>query len=934
MGERQNRPNRLLRDVRDSPSRTPQPAHVSRWACVPYTSNGRIGYRERHIRRADTAMARATELRRARSPSTAHPTESLEREDELATLVSLLEDLDSSGGRVALIRGEAGIGKSTLIADFAAALEGRADILVGACDDLLTPQPLGPLWDIARREASVASPLRRDDRRGVMEALLDLVSRRPRPTMIVLEDTQWADEATLDAITFLGRRIARTNGVLVLTYRDGEVDVDHPLRQVIGELPPQILTRISLRSLSIDAIASMTGKTRFDPQELFALTGGNPLFVTEVLAANEDVPSSVRDAVLARVSKVSPEARRVLSLISAIPGGAERVLVDTLIDPAPSHITECVRQGLLQVENDSIGFVHELQRRAIESSLPDDERRSLHAQILAALADGAHPSRLAHHARQADDPAAIAVYAPQAARAATAVDSHREAVDHYRTIGAHLDHLAPANRAAVLDEWAREEFYLDNTDALDLLARAVELHRLVGDDVALARALTFAVRVNEVNGRPEQADACAAEAVSILASHPPSAALAAATSQMSWLRLMRGDDDQRGIELADRAIAIAQTTGDGRTVVQSLVMKGGIQHSADDRRGFALVEEGHRLAVAGGYRYEEAYALINLAGLCADVRDMARAADLVRRARDTAARYEIRSFETYAQAMYAEILLWQGDWVRCEDTAAAVLGAHPNTETIAIRVLGLLQARRGRAGAAGTLQRMWSLAEASGELQNIDPAAAALAEHMWLVDDHDPARVALLRAVVDRGMRSGAVWPSAALAFWMWKLGELPAIPAQRFPLYGLIMAGEAQAAAAKWEARGCPYDQALALMHGDHAAKVRAIHILDHLGATATASRVRRGLADEGVRVPRGRSQSTRAHAAGLTARQAEVLQLLATGCSNVAIADRLFVSHRTVENHVAAILMKLDVASRQAAVEAARDRGLLVEQEPLPQD
>ncbi|MPZ74420.1 MAG: hypothetical protein GEU74_14550, partial [Nitriliruptorales bacterium] len=608
-------------------------------------------------------------------------------------------------------------------------------------------------------------------------------------------------------------------------------------------------------------------------------------------------------------------------------------LVDELVDPAPAHVTECVRQGLLQADNDTVGFVHELQRRAVESSLPDDERRRLNAEVLAALADRGHPSRLVHHARQADDVAAIAVYAPRAARAAAAVESHREAVDHYRTIAGHLEHLALADRAGVLDDWAREEFYLDNPEALDLLARAIALHRSVGDDVALARALTFAVRVNEVNGRPEQAEACAAEAVTILEAHPPSATLAAAVSQMSWLRLMRGDDDRRGVELADRAISIARATGDGRIVVQALVMKGSIQHSSDDRRGFALVEEGHRLAVQDGYRYEEAYALINLAGLCADVRDMARAADLVRRARDTAARYEIRSLESYAQAMYAEILLWQGDWVQCEDTATAVLGAHPHAETIALRILGVLQARRGQAGAGATLQRMWSLAEASGELQNTDPAAAALAEHMWLADDHDPGRIALLRAVLDRGMRSGFVYPSGALAFWLWKLGELPTIPDRLFPLYALIMEGESTAAAAQWEARGCPYDQALALMHGDHAARVRAIHIFDDLGATATATRVRRGLADEGVRIPRGPSESTRAHAAGLTARQAEVLQLLAEGCSNADIADRLFVSHRTVENHVAAILMKLDAATRRAAVEAARGRGLLSKQAPVPQ-
>jgi DNA-binding CsgD family transcriptional regulator len=220
---------------------------------------------------------------------------------------------------------------------------------------------------------------------------------------------------------------------------------------------------------------------------------------------------------------------------------------------------------------------------------------------------------------------------------------------------------------------------------------------------------------------------------------------------------------------------------------------------------------------------------------------------------------------------------------------------------------------------------MWSLAEASGELQNLDPAASALAEYMWLSGEDDPDRVARLQEVLDRGMKSGFSWPSGALAFWAWKLGILSTIPDRLSEFYRWIMDGEWQTAADFWEARGVPYERALALMHGDDTAQIHAIRIFEELGATVTANRVRRALLDKGVRVPRGTSRSTREHSAGLTARQAEVLDLVAEGLTNTEIADRLFVSYRTVENHVAAILMKLDVATRDAAVDAARDRGIL---------
>ncbi len=245
----------------------------------------------------------------------------LERETELAQIAELLDGIESSGGRVMLVRGEAGIGKSTLINRVLADSQDTAHTLLGACDDLLTPQPFGPIWDIAREEASLAQPLANGDRRAVMEAVLDLLTRSLRPTVLVLEDTQWADEATLDLIKFIGRRITRTNGVLILTYRDVEVDAEHPLRQVIGDLPPGNLIRMPLSQLSAQAIASMVEGDSFDIGDILALTGGNPLFVTEVLASGTDgVPLSVTDAVLARARKLTPEARQVLDLVSVVPG--------------------------------------------------------------------------------------------------------------------------------------------------------------------------------------------------------------------------------------------------------------------------------------------------------------------------------------------------------------------------------------------------------------------------------------------------------------------------------------------------------------------------------------------------------------------------------------------------------------------------------------
>lgn len=851
----------------------------------------------------------------------------LERETELAQLARLVDEAGSSGGRVVLIRGEAGIGKSTLVDRFLSNSGDRAHILLGACDDLLTAQPLGPIWDVARMVSALAGPLSDGDRRAVMETLLDLLSREPRPTVLVLEDMQWADEATLDIITFLGRRIAGANGLLILTYRDVEMADHHPLRQVLGELPPQNLVRMSLNRLSTEAVTSMIESGSFDIDALMTLTGGNPLFVTELVASQGDaVPASIQDSVLARASKVSSEARRVLDLVSVVPGETDSSFIESILGPTGAQLSELERHGLLQVTDDTVIFRHELQRRAIESSLSPADRRGLNRQVLATLVGLEHdPSRLVHHAREAEDVESIIEFAPRAARAAMTIASHREAAGHFRTLEPYLDRIAEIELAGILDEWTRAEVYLDNVEALHVLARAIELWRSLGNDRALARALAFSVRVNEVNGRPDVAETNAVEAVTILELLPPTAELAFALSEQAWLRLMRGDDDMGGVDLADRAIAIAKTVGDDLTVTRALIYKGAIGHSSTNRAAVSFVEEAHRRAEIGGFRFEEVYALINLAGLAADVRDVGRAADMAERARNTAGRYEIRPLEIYAQAMQAEILLWTGDWVGAENAATETLGCHVHAETVAWRMLGTLQARRGRPEARATLDRMWSLAEGSGELQSVDPAASALAEYLWLTGEDDPAWTVCVRQVVDRGMSSGFIWPSGALAFWAWKLGILVTIPDRLSEFYRLIMQGKWQAAADFWKVRGVPYEQGLALMHGGEAEQIEAIRIFEDLGAAATANKVRRALLDCGTRVPRGRSRATRDHAAGLTARQAEVLELLAQGHTNADIADELFVSYRTVENHVSAVLMKLGVGNREAAVKTARDQEIL---------
>jgi DNA-binding CsgD family transcriptional regulator/tetratricopeptide (TPR) repeat protein len=850
----------------------------------------------------------------------------LEREAELAQLAELVDGTSSSGGRVVLVRGEAGIGKSTLINRFLADIDEHAHTLLGACDDLLTPQPFAPVWDMARDETSLSQPLADGDRRAVMEAMLDLLSRSLRPTVLVLEDIQWADEATLDLIKFLGRRIARTNGILILTYGDVEVDAEHPLRQVIGDLPPGNLTRMPLRQLSAEAVASMFEGDSFDLDAVLSLTGGNPLFVTEVLASGVDaVPVSVQDAVLARMHKLTPEASEVLRIVSIAPGELERWIADELVSPTDEQLSDGERQGLLRVDPTKMSFPHDLQRRAIENSLGETDRRRLNQEMLNVLRESSEPARLVHHAAEAGDIGALVAFAPQAARAAITIGSTTEAVAHFRTLEPYLDRVELTERAAILNDWAIQEYYTDNLDTVDLFDRAIHCYRELGDDRALARTLTFAGRANSSHARPTEAMAHSREAIAILEPYGPSSDLAKALSHLAFLEFFYTDRDEAVLPLVDQAISIAEAIGDSETVTNALNVKAHLLFSRGDSAGMTLMEDSLRSAQEAGDHWGEVRALSNMAGMYGDVRDMSRATDFVQRARDTAARYELRSVEASSVAMYCEFLLWNGEWAEAEDAADEALRTSTHNELTALRVLGTIQARRGRNEAGTTILAMWSLVKPGEGATIVDTAAAGLAEYLWLSEENDPELIRQLEEVLADGISLGTPWPSGAFAFWMWKLGLLAEAPEGTADFYAWIIKGECEKSAEFWRERGIPYEEALALMHGDNDEQIEAIQIFEDLGATAIAVKVRKALSDQGVTVPRGRSQTTRDHTAGLTARQAEVLELLAQGLTNTEIADELFVSQRTVENHVSAVLMKLDVPNREAAVEAAFAQDIL---------
>ena len=257
---------------------------------------------------------------------------------------------------------------------------------------------------------------------------------RARPTLLVIEDLQWADEATLDLVVLLARRMATTRSLAVVTCRDDELSADHPLRLVLGGLAAAGVERLRLSPLSIDAVRELAASHQVDTEALFRRTGGNPFYVTEVLAAGgSELPPSVRDAVVARAARLDPEARALLEAVSIVPGTVPLPLVTALGREHADRLDACLASGMLVESRDGISFRHELARAAIAEEIEPLRRAGLHRIALETLrAQGADAARLAHHAEAAGDVDAIVQFAPIAAAQATARGAHREAAAQYR----------------------------------------------------------------------------------------------------------------------------------------------------------------------------------------------------------------------------------------------------------------------------------------------------------------------------------------------------------------------------------------------------------------------------------------------------------------------------------------------------------------------
>jgi DNA-binding CsgD family transcriptional regulator len=328
-------------------------------------------------------------------------------------------------------------------------------------------------------------------------------------------------------------------------------------------------------------------------------------------------------------------------------------------------------------------------------------------------------------------------------------------------------------------------------------------------------------------------------------------------------------------------------------------------------------------ARAGGHAAEAAAAFVYLTRAPARWRRFGEAAGYIDAGIEYCARHDLEGSSPYLFAVRAECALDEGDWQSAADYAAGVLragGIGPAT-IISLAVLGRLRARRGDSGQWQVLDRALELAHDPEELGRVAPVAIARAEAAWLEGRNE---VALEQTEVawPAVLARGDPWLTGELALWRRRAGSDETPAKEVAEPYARALAGDWREASRLWAELGCPYEAALAAAEGDDEDCRGALEALHRLGATATAKVVAHAMRERGTRgLPRGPLPQTSRNPAQLTAREVEVLDLVADGLRNAEIAERLFVSVRTVDHHVSAILRKLDVESRtQVAGAAAR--------------
>lgn len=862
--------------------------------------------------------------------------ELIERTGFLSVLQSKFDAIDGEGHCV-LVSGEAGIGKTSLVRAFCRRQKDECNIFQGTCDALFTPRPLAPLYDIVWQlgDDIWGNSENLADRAGLFARVLQALAHRRGKFMIVFEDIHWADEATLDFIKFLARRITHTHCLFVITYRDDELNAHHQLRNVFGQIPPDTFTRMQLTPLSREAVDKMAEEKGYSGENVYTISGGNPFYVNEILASYSlGVPENIKDAILSVYHRMDGKAKEVWQLLSVLPTGLEIKYLEKAEPAYPAAIERCLEAKILLLDNGLLRFKHELYRRTIETSLSPLLRVALNRRILHVFLESFGPNqeteRIVHHAKNANEYDVVMQYAPIAARQAARLGAHTEAAKLYHTA---IEYYQGSDKDKLLEfyEPYAYECYLTGRvkEAIMYQGKSLRIWKERNEIEKMGNCLRFMSRLWWFDGNGEQAEKYGLQAIETLKDQPSSTAKAMAFSNMSQLKML-SNRSADCITWGEKAIAIAKEVGDEEVLSHALNNVGVIRMRLNGAQseGTGTLQESLDIALRNHYHEHAARAYTNLGSNALDMKDFKLALKMLDAGIQYCEERDLSSWTSYMLAAKSRALLETGQWSEAERIACTLMkneGLTSIIKIITLCVLATVRMRRGEGEVLPLLMEAREKAFDTMELQRIIPVLLASLEYEWLTgksfieQDTIDMTVNLLRQM-------DVVPVSSSFAWWLQKVRGQTVQLQQVYEAYDYHDIATARKAATLWKNIGCPYEHLLALFEGDETDKANALAGMKKLGANTTYDRLKRDMRNAGIKsIPRGIRKSTQANPALLTDRELGVLQLLEQGMQNKEIAARLYISAKTVDHHISAILYKLDVSSRAKAVQEARQLGIL---------
>ncbi len=860
----------------------------------------------------------------------------LEREATLAQLDLERRAVARGHGRVVLVRGEAGVGKTVVLNRFLAGLGHGVRVARGWCDPLTTPRPLGPLLDMLP-EFSVrhSSPLRAAIDAGDIAAVYRGFSAAvagESTCVCVIEDLHWADSATLDLLRFMTRRIDTLPLLLVASYRDDEVGDAHPVAMLLGDLATsRSVTRMAVDPLSMAAVARLAAGRGVDVAELHRLTGGNAFYVTEVLAGGRQVvtqkalPRNVFEAVWGRIARLSPAARDTLYSAAVCGPRAAVSLLHALCPVAERGLVECLNAGMLTGDGDTVGFRHELARRATLERIPDHHRLALHRRALEELSrppvdPEALPS-IVFHADRAGDDKTVVRFGPEAARRASTLGGHREATEMYELVLRHAPGEPAARRAGWLEQRAVSGYLSGMFDAaLASFSEAAALRKSLGDPLGEGEDLRWMSHVLLSHGRRADAIDSAEASVRVLDTVGPSPQLGLSLINFAEVAHLRMDP--RADAHADRALTLGAELGDAPIVARARCYRTVARVLRTDT-GWDEAESAWRDAMTtDGLTVHAGVTGSLLCWTAAVHHQLDRADTYISEVLAYSAAHDLEMIRPVAVGAAACVALHRGRWDETIAFADEVLSrpdSFPLHRMVPLMSAALVNARRGEQPVVALLDE----ALAGADVEDVYGLAlmwAARAEAAWLAGDDATARAEARTGLAAAALPDADPWLVGNLYRWVRLSGGTgdAATTVDTTTPHRLEAAGDWEGAVQEWTRLGCPYDAAVAELGGDLAAAERALETFRRLGATAASRRARQRIAVLRGRNPDPRNRATVADPHGLTPRERDVLALVAAGHSDAQIAATLFTSPKTANKHVGAILAKLGVRNRAQAAAA----------------